>query len=75
MVLSVVRITINTGYYFSDRNVPRYFLSDYKQTKISNIDYIETSTVQFLRLDGTKGIYINGEYYTVLNPQDLLVST
>jgi hypothetical protein len=49
---------------------PKYFLSDYKLTKITNIDYVETLTVQYLRLDGTEGIYINGEYYTVLNPDD-----
>lgn len=49
---------------------PQYFMSDYKLTKISYIDYVETSTIMFLRLDGTRGIYINGEYHTLLNPKD-----
>ena len=47
-------------------------LKDYKLITVRNIDYVQTETTELLKLDGNKGIYINGVYYQVLNEEDML---
>jgi hypothetical protein len=57
----------------ADYNNSSHRITDYKLITRENIDYVVTETIKLLKLDGDKGIYINGEYYALLDEDNKVV--
>lgn len=47
-------------------------LNKYTIISYQTIDYVETKTIMTLKLDGDKGLYINGAYYMIMDPDNLV---
>ncbi len=57
--------------YYSQ--APSFELGHFRIVKSQTVDYIDTTTAILLKLDGTKGIYLNGAYYKVIDPSRTLL--
>jgi hypothetical protein len=48
-------------------------LKNYSLITNRQVDYIETETIELLKLDGDKGLYINDIYYNRINEDDYVI--
>lgn len=58
-----------------DRYPPSYTLANFRIIKDEQIDYVTVRTVIPIKLDGTVGLYVNGEYYRVVDPDRIMLYT
>jgi hypothetical protein len=57
---------------WTGRGGPSYELGNYRILETTTTDYVETKTVILLKLDGRKGVYVNGAYYSIPDPSRVL---
>lgn len=67
---SATHVMFGTGGYTPEYGAVEYYLENCRIIKKEWIDYVETTTIQIIKLDG-KNMYINGVKYEIVNPDEV----